>query len=182
MSRGILSVVFATLLVLAPAIGSSRTEPESDPLRAKADLLHAYEEGSWECRWEILDDDGEVVSEMVGREIFTPSLDGLALDVVTRVDGRDTWNQGVKFFSPQEKKIVFLDWGTDGDYWIMKQDVETGVVESEPKTLPDGRSLVLRFTVVRKTDNEQDVVMDMSTDGGSTWSRRTRQFMRRIDS
>ena len=62
---------------------------------------------------------------------------------------------------------------------MMSQDLETETVISEPNLRPDGSALTIQFTITRKTENEQDVVMDFSSDGGKTWKRGTRQYMRR---
>ncbi len=47
--------------------------------------------------------------------------------------------------------------------------------------MPDGSEPILRFTIVHRAENEQDVVMEISADGGETWTQRTRQFMRRVE-
>ena len=177
--RAALRLLLVLASLLAPAAARSQEAAETDALAELAASLMAYEDGEWESRWEIFDADGEMVSEYVGTEVFTYTLDGKAALLETRSEGQSSWSQAVRFYNPQEKKIIFLSWSTEGDYWIMKQDVETGVVQSETKTLPDGRELILRFTTVRKTEDEQDVVMETSLDGGATWTLRTRQYLRR---
>ena len=150
-----------------------------DPLAEEAASLFAYEEGTWTSRWEILGPEGEVVSEFEGTEVFSYAMDGKALLLETRSEGQSSWSQSVRFYNPQERKIIFLSWSTEGDYWTMKQDVETEVLQSDPKTMPDGTELILRFRILRKTDDEQDVVMEYSKDAGESWVLRTRQYLRR---
>lgn len=180
----IASVTGVALLVVAPrvvvpaAVAQQLMAP--DPLAAKAAALFAYEDGTWESRWEVLDDEGNVVQEMSGTETFSYTMDGKAVLLETHTEGSSSFSHATRFYNPHEKKIVFVSISTEGDYWIMKQDAETEVVQSEPKLLPDGRTAIIRFTIVEKTEDEQDVVMEASTDGGKTWALRTRQYLRRV--
>lgn len=163
---------------IAPLWAQQANAP--DPLREKALELFKYETGVWRSRWETPRPDGTVdIAE--GGEIFTPTLDGSALELVTRTDGGAGWSKAIRFYSPREKQIVFISVSTAGDYFVMRQDVETEIVEYGPYTRADGREAMFRFRITRKTANEQDIVMEYSFDRGETWEVRRYQYMHRVD-
>lgn len=174
-------------VVLAALIGhnmpalSQDTAPE-DAFAAKAKALFDYEDGVWHSRWERLDPEGNVVSEFEGTEAFTWYLGDAVVELATEIPATDTSSRALRFYNPVEKKIIFMSVDEGGDYWLMKQDVETEVVQSEPHQNPDGSEIIIRFTTLRKTDNEMDVVMHYSLDDGANWTKSAMQYMRRIES
>ncbi len=178
-------IAYCSLLVctVAPA-----AEPAKEPAveavdlaRSKAVAIFDYELGSWHCRWEGLNRHGDVVNTFEGTETFSRTLDGKALKLVTRIDGREDWSQAIKFYSPKERQIVFIDVNTSGDYYVMKQDVDTATVQAETWRA-NGDSMLFRFVLTRKTENEQDVRMERSFDGGKSWMHVRNQYMRRVES
>lgn len=169
----------ASLLCVGLTQASAHDGAEGDPLHAKADELHAYEAGTWQSRWERVDDAGNVTDVSTGVEIFSPTLNGTALELVTRIDGEEDWSRAIKFYNRKERKIVFIDVSSRGEYYVMKQDVETGTVVGRSQR-PGAEDSLFRFVTVRKTDDEMDVKMEFSEDGGQTWRHIRNQYMRRI--
>lgn len=175
----LIAIIFAVLIGQNTATFAQDGAPE-DPFAAKAKALFEYEDGIWHSRWERLDPEGNVVSEFEGTEAFTWYLGDTVVELATKIPATNTNSRALRFYNPVEKKIIFMSVDEGGDYWLMKQDVETEVVQSEPHKNPDGSEMIIRFTTLRKTDDEMDVVMHYSLDDSASWTKGAMQYMRRV--
>lgn len=121
--------------------------------------LFAYQAGTWTSKWEWVGPDGEVLGIMEGTEEFTPLVDKYSQMLTNKVPSMNQTSFAMLSYNPVEHKIAFLNVGANGDYWIMKQDPETGTMISEPHLNPDGVVMHLRFTTLRQEPDEMDVQM-----------------------
>lgn len=175
----LVAIVFAFFLGQGVTAFAQESAAE-DPLAAKARALFDYEDGVWHSRWERLDPEGNIVSEFEGTETFAWYLGDNVVELATVIPATDTNSRALRFYNPVEKKIVFLSVDEGGDYWLMKQDVETEIVQSEPHQNADGSEMIIRFTTLRKTESEMDIVMHYSLDAGDNWTKGAMQYMRRV--
>lgn len=173
----LLGVVFACL-AQAPAL--AQDAPEIDPLEEKARALFEYEMGVWRSRWERVDAEGNVVTSFEGTESFTWYLDDKVVELVTEVPEANQKSKALRFYSPREKKIVFWSVDANADHWLMSQDVETEIVQSEPHPASGGGDMIIRFTPLQKTPDSFDVVMHYSLDNGETWIKGAMQYLERV--
>jgi hypothetical protein len=161
-----------------PVITEEEVSPFSDEeLKTKATELFAYQEGVWDSKWDYIDADGELLGTLEGVETFTTVLDGNIQELINDVPASKFKTKAYMTYNEQEKKILFVSIGPKGDYWILKQDVVSGDMVSEPHINPDGSTQTIRFLTVRKEDNEMDVVMESSSDEGETWTKMFTQYM-----
>lgn len=162
------------------------TKTDLDPERAdeieKAAMdLFAYQEGKWTSKWDWLGPDGKLLGTLEGTETFSPLVDGYSQMLTNTVPSMNQTSYAMLSYNPVEQKIAFLNVGAGGDYWIMKQDPETGTMISDPHTNPDGSVTLLRFTTLRQEPNEMDIQMESSMDGGKTWTIGFKQSMTRVN-
>lgn len=162
-------------LEIEDLISDNMTEAE----KAAIDLF-LYQEGTWTSRWTYYDANGNVTGDVTGTETFSFLVDRYSQMLTNVIPARQHTSYAIRSFSPSEQHIILLNVGEGGDYWIMRQDPETGVMISEPRTQADGSTSVLMFTRVKKTENEMEVIMEHSRDGGKTWARGYVQTLTRM--
>jgi len=144
---------------------------------AAAKTLFAYQEGVWDSKWDWVDPEGKLLGSVEGVETFTTILDGAVQEILNEVPAFGPNTKAVMTYNHVEQKIIFFSIGAKGDYWLMKQNPVTGNMVSEPHANPDGSSQIIRFTTMRKIDNEMDIIMESSKDGGATWVKAFTQYM-----
>lgn len=142
--------------------------------------LFLFQEGAWKSQWAYFDGTGNVVGEAAGTQMFSFLVDRYSQMVTTVIPSRQHTSYSMRAFSPAEQHIILLNVATEGEYRMMHQNPETGVMISEPKVGPDGANTVLMFTRTKKTDNEVEIIMERSADGGETWIKSSVQSMTRI--
>ena len=160
-----------------PVVEEENSAFSDEELKTKAAELFAYQEGVWDSKWDYVDKDGELLGTIEGVENFSTILDGNIQEVINYVPASNFKTKAYMTYNEQEKKILFVSIGPKGDYWILKQDVVSGDMISEPHINPDGSLQIIRFLTVRKEDNEMDIVMEGSSDEGKTWTKMFTQYM-----
>lgn len=168
-------------LVVEAVTNSASMSPErAAEIKAAALKLFDYQEGHWNSKWEWLGPDGDILGTMQGTETFKSIIDENAQMLKSVVPAFEQTAYALLTYNEVEHKIIFMNAGAGGDYWIMKQDPETGTMVSEPHTNPDGTTTILRFTILRQTPDEMDIQMDSSKDGGQVWVVGFKQYMKRV--
>ncbi len=163
--------------VTRPVETSHETLPPKEVSLAAAETLFAYQEGVWDSKWDWVDADGKLLGSLTGVETFTTILDGSVQEILNDVPDMGGKSKTVMTYNHAQQKIIFFSMGAKGDYWLMKQDPVTGNMVSEPHPNPDGTVQIIRFSTVRKTNNEIDIVMESSSDKGLTWVKLFTQYM-----
>ncbi|NNE58546.1 MAG: hypothetical protein HKN36_10590 [Hellea sp.] len=141
--------------------------------------LFAYQDGKWNARWDWYGPDGTIAGTTQGREEFSPLVDAHSQMLYTEVPAQNQTSYAMLTYNEVEQKIIFLNAGPKGDYWIMRMDPETGTMISDPHKNPDGSEMIIKFTTLRQVADEIDVQMETSTDNGQTWTLAFKQFMTR---
>jgi len=142
-----------------------------------AQELFAYQDGFWDSKWDWVDKDGKFLVSVTGTETFITILDGSVQELLNDVPDMGGKSKAVMTYNHEQGKIIFFSMGPKGDYWLMKQNPVTGAMVSEPHRNADGRTQIIRFTTVRKTNNEMDIVMERSMDDGASWTKVFTQYM-----
>lgn len=181
-------ILLLSLLLLAPLTAARADEPDPKPaqgsesvdaLRAKALAQLRAHNGVWTSRWEFLDGEGKVANVVEGTESQREVLADGVFEVESTVPALGRKSKSLTFFNPISKKIVFFSVGQDGDYWMLTREVDGHVLTSEPHQNADGSESTIRFTVLRETEDEKDILMEHSADGGKTWARAFKQYVHR---
>ncbi len=134
-----------------------------------------HDAGVWDCRWEFLDSDGQVVSIANGTQTFTFVIADSVTQVVMDVPEMETQSVTQRFFHPIRKKLFWVSVDNKGDMWQFVEELDGEPSYSLPHDNPDGTVTHLRFLTVRETENEVDVIMEMSEDN-ETWNPIFKQF------
>lgn len=170
-----LAVILFNVIPLSAAV--AQNEKDDDPLREKAMEFLSWEVGTWRSREEILDADGNLARTQEFTITYEWTLDNTALHMEVRDDGKKDWSQVIKFYSPKDKEIIFFDVSTTGEYYLMRQDVESKTVLIKPNELGD---FLFRLRHMRRTENELDFVIEYSNDDGQTWTLTRRTYSKRV--
>lgn len=135
--------------------------------------------GSWNCRWEYLDAEGEVASTIEGKEEFESVFGDQVLRVKTSVPATGHQSQGLKFFNSVQQRILHIDVDPKGDHWILEQDLTSGQILSQPHKDKGGTTTQVRFTTLEEEEDYRRVLMEHTTDQGKTWTKGFYQIMER---
>ena len=162
-----LSISGAVVVAQPPA---DRPLPEA--ARHHLDLLI----GTWDARWEWLDETGEVAGVETGTETFSFLIEDRVVRLHTVVEGRPAPSEALLFYSFEDERLHLVSVDRDGTLWLLEGPEDGSVLTSESKTGRDGRPLTIRFTHGEE-DDALTAVMEMSRDGGETWRVGFRQHM-----
>lgn len=162
--------------VLAPVVDETRA---AEIKQAAMDLF-AYQEGVWNAKWDWYGPDGEIVGSIEGTEEFKPLVDEYSQMLINTIPSQNQTSYAMLSYNELEQKIIFLNVGAKGDYWIMRQDPETGTMISDPHLNPDGSEMIIKFTTLRQVEDAFDVQMESSTDSGETWTLGFKQYLTRV--
>ena len=155
------------------------SEDRAAEIKQAAMDLFAYQLGRWDSRWDIYDGEGKIVRSFTGVEEFKPLVDDHSQMLINNVPEQDQTTYAMLSYNEIEHKIIFLNAGPRGDYWIMRQDPETGTMISEPHKNADGSEVIIKFSTLRQTADAFDVKMDISRDNGQTWQLVNKQYLTR---
>lgn len=147
-------------------VNIAEADPEFD---AKALAFMEYHDGIWDARWEWFDEDGNLLGELTGVEEYKRVDDGYTQLMISTVNEMDQTSHSLLVYNPLKKEILFFASGAKGDYWIMRQNPVTGVMVSDPHIDAQGQEMLLRFTILEKSQDAMKIQMERSTNSGQTW-------------
>jgi hypothetical protein len=131
--------------------------------------------GVWDCRWEFLDNNGQVISVANGTQKVTFVIPDSVTQVIMDVPEMETYSVTQRFFHPGRQKLFWVSVDNKGDMWQFVEELDNQPSHSLPHDNNDGTTTYLRFTPIREEENEVDVLMEMSEDNES-WQPIFRQF------
>lgn len=135
-----------------------------DELQKQATELLRKDVGIWKARWEFLDGEGNVASKAAGTQACEFTIKDRVLQIVIDVPELDLKSVTHRFFKPTDKLIHWLSVDKKGDFWHFIEDPVANTARSLPHLNPDGTNSVLRFSSLRETVDETDVLMELSND------------------
>ena len=97
------------------------------------------------------------------------------------MDDSGAVSKGHMFYSFRDKKFYMTSVDANGDLWILSGGLDKFTLTSRPRKRRNGSEFLIRFTHENIKPNSFEALMEMSVDGGKTWFRRSRQFLRRIE-
>ena len=131
--------------------------------------------GVWDCRWEFLDDDGEVASQASGTQAMSFVIDDSVMQVMMDVPEIQIKSVTHRFFDPLRQKLFWFSVDNHGDQWSFVEEFDDQPSHSLPHLNADGTTTFLRFTLLRETPDEVDVIME-SSDDEKSWQPIFRQY------
>lgn len=155
----------------AKRVTDSKAISEADPAIDEAALdLFRYHEGAWDVRWEWFDPEGKPLGTLTGVEEYKTVGDGYAQIMVSTVHELKQVTHSLLIYNSRQKEILFFDPGEKGNYWVMHQDPVTWTMVSEPHIENDGKEMMIRFSVLEKSQDKMKLQMEASRDNGETWT------------
>ena len=151
-------------------------EPNVEALQQQATELMRKDVGVWNARWEFLDGEGNIASEAKGTQTCKFVIADRVLQIIIDVPELDLQSVSHRFFKPADRLVHWLSVDKKGDFWEFIEDPITKMARSLPHLNEDGTTSVLRFTSLRETDDESDVLMELSNNEGQNWVPIFRQY------
>ena len=160
-------------LAVALAFAMQSGEP---PSLAVQQLRHVV--GEWRVTTEFLAPDGTVRAAIPGTYEFR----WISQDKIVQGSStlKDLGSAGILFFIHADGKLVeMVSVGRDGRLWHMVGPVDSETRTTPNVTMPDGSTLMLRFTRYNVQADSFESRMELSTDGGATWVKGNHQTFSR---
>lgn len=171
MKTGLFSlVIFLMPFALLAAGQEDDAAGQGESLRDHALAELEADVGKWESVWTYVNADGEATGTAHGAETVYFIVEDSILQQITEVQETNNRSVSLRFYSPQDEAIKFLNVQPDGTVWEMEQEIGSGLLVSEPQIMPDGSTLQIRFTVLEKNQNYRRAMAETSRDGGKTWT------------
>lgn len=165
-----------TCLLFAPLASIAQ-----DRERASADIREymTYHLGRWQSNTTYFDADGNVTKEEVegfGEKVL---VDGqVNLHFSYNSDG--SVNTAFRFYSPEDDKFYMIDVTAQGRWWILSGARGSNKLRSHEKSLPDGRTVILKVTHSDIRPEAFESTAEVSLDGGNSWQKYSHQDTRKI--
>lgn len=164
------------LLLAAPC--AAWAQPASSDA-AVAQLRHVI--GAWEVDTEFIDAEGRATEPYRGCYEFEWVVSDRVVRGMNEIASLDQRSAFLLHADPEAGEMVQAAVGADGYLWIMRGP-EDGETRTTPnRTMPDGSSLMLRFTRHGVAADSFRSRMEISTDGGATWRPGNRQHFVRSE-
>lgn len=167
----------AAVAVAAGSVPAIAQQADAPAEVAVEQLRHVI--GLWDVTTEFIRADGTVAGAAEGQYRFGWVVPDRVIQGMSTIP---EWNQasGILFFvRPATNEIEMVSVGADGQLWRMVGP-DDGETRTTPNvTMPDGSTLMLRFTRSDVEENSFRSRMEMSNDGGQTWRLGNRQHFRR---
>ncbi len=150
------------------------------PLPPEALRRLEYALGSWHVRAEDFDPEGGVARTTEWRNHAEWLLPGRLVLLTHDAPELGSISKTLVFYSIEEETWYLVDTNQNGQLWILSGGLEREVITSRPKKMPDGRTLVVRFTHENVEADSFEALMEISFDQGETWRESSRQYLRRL--
>ena len=124
----------------------------------------ASDVGIWNCRWEFLDEQQNIVSAGEGTQTVSFVIEGVVQQLFMDAPFLDTQSVTHRFFHKTKQVLFWTSVDRHGDLWEFVEDMDGGFSYSLPHDDGDGTQTWLRFSSLRETPDEVDVLMELSKD------------------
>lgn len=170
---------FAALMLFAapPALAQNAPPPEPDPI-AVEQMRHAI--GLWDVETDFIGPEGKLLGTAKGEYHFEWVVEDRIVSGTSTIPAWDQTSAILFFVRPRDNAVEMTSVGPDGMLWRMigPDDGETRTTPNV--TMPDGSTMMLRFTRHGVTPDSFGSTMEISADGGETWRIGNRQrFVRK---
>ena len=120
--------------------------------------------GDWDCRWDFLDDEGNLSTSAHGTQKMSFVIADSIMQVVMDVPEMGTQSVTLRFFDPDRQTLFWISVDNQGDQWSFVEELDGKPSYSLPHVDSEGSTTQLRFTTLRETADEVDVLMELSSD------------------
>lgn len=177
---GMIAAIF--LLAMPVALSAQPQQQtgadERDLVPAITQLRHVI--GTWDVETDFIDAEGKVQATVDGQYMFHWVVADKIVRGTSELPALKQTSAILFFHRAEANEIEMASVGADGRLWRMigPEDSETRTTPNE--VMPDGSTLMLRFT---RHSVEQDAfgsTMELSTDGGKSWRIGNQQRVRRV--
>ncbi len=163
----------ALMLSMAALFGVLQAEP---PSPAVGQLRHIV--GKWQVNTDFLAPDGSIRGTLPGIYEFRWVTPDRIVQGTSEL--KDLGSSGILFYIQDgDKEIEMVSVGRDGRLWRMAGPSNSETRTTPNVTMPDGSTLMLRFTRYNVSPDKFESRMELSTDGGKKWVPGNHQLFRR---
>ena len=174
-----LVVAAALALTSVPLAAQAEAEDVEQTSPALEQLRHVI--GEWDVVTTFIRPDGSEAGSFDGIYAFEWVMEDKIVKGLSTIPQFKMASGLLFYLRDSTGEIEMASVGPDGHLWVMTgpQDSETRVT---PNTdMPDGSTLMLRFTRFNVSENRFESKMERSTDGGETWVQGNHQvFVRKM--
>ena len=150
-------------------------ESQEDQRQHRATQRMGKDNGVWDCRWEFLDPEGNIASTAEGTQAFKFVIADRVQQILINVPSMQMESVSHRFYKPDDRSIYWISVDINGDLWTFVESIDTNSAKSLPHKNADGTVTHLRFSSLRETENESDVLMESSNDD-ENWTAIFRQY------
>ncbi|MEE9433292.1 MAG: hypothetical protein V3V15_03540 [Sphingorhabdus sp.] len=175
-------LILSAICLAAPvtpiiAQDSPRVQAEADISRTVAELRYVI--GDWDVSTDFISPEGKVFTAK-GRYSFAWVVPDKIVSGISETPALKQTSAILFFHRPAKKEVEMAAVGPDGHLWRMIGP-ENSETRTTPDTqMPDGSTMMLRFTRSNVKADSFRSTMEMSNDGGKTWRVANRQQFTRI--
>lgn len=155
-----LSAALAAILLVFSAAPASAEKPAP----GVEELRHII--GEWRVETNFLNPDQSVRATVPGTYRFNWLTEDKTVQGRSELEGLGV--SGILFFL-SDKSIEMVSVGPDGMLWRMRGEAGGNIRTTPNVTMPDGSTLMLRFTRSNVEPDRFESRMHVSTDGGVSW-------------
>ncbi|MDJ0749550.1 MAG: hypothetical protein QNJ11_08695 [Woeseiaceae bacterium] len=178
-------VAFLLLVAAGPVLAQEQTTQAPDERIDELTLVENamkrldYLVGTWDAYDDRLDEDGNVVSTAHAVHVTEYFL-GESVIQTTIIPEQGDVNKTLRFYDKNAERFYEVSVGTTHTPYFLSGGLDEYVVTFKGATRPDGVTPIGRFRHIDIEPNSFVAIMDVSYDGGESWSQpRYRQRMKR---
>ncbi len=135
--------------------------------------------GTWDVYDEILNEDGDVI-ETSHAINHTGYFLGDSVLVTSIIPDQGPVRKTIRFFDKEKEVFYEISVGMEGDLFILSGDLDEYVMNFTSRAMRDGVYPRGRFHHINIEPNSFEATMEVSMDGGETWTKRTNRKQRLV--
>ena len=176
--------IFITMLALAaaalaaPALAQETSAATRPVPPAVEQLRHVI--GAWDVETDFIGPDGAIRATVPGRYEFAWVMPDRIVSGWSELPSLNQKSALLFFHRPADHQIEMASVGPDGQLWRMTGPDDGETRTTADQTMPDGSTMMLRFTRHDVTPDRFGSFMEISGDGGKTWRLGNRQRFVRV--
>lgn len=171
-----------TLFCLGAGLSATPTSAQPVVSAAMDHSIRQLQEshGAWDVTTKFFKPDGSVAIAAAGTYNFEWVIKDRLLRGVSEIPELDNRSAILFYVSESKGFIEMVSVGKDGHLWVMTGPAGSEVRTTSDVAMSDGSKMRLRFTRYNVTPDRFESKMEVSTDGGVTWTPGNHQvFLRR---
>lgn len=171
--------LIAIILLCTLEANAQQPEPKPYPRAAIERLRHL--KGAWRMESDVIGPQGEVGQTTVAYDTLDWLVPERILGFTSHTPASESVSRGMWFYDTVAERFYLISVNGDtGELWTLWGDLEKWTITSEPKRRSNGSEVIIRFHHHDIKPDSFQATMELSVDGGRTWTVRYRQRLTRL--